>query len=104
MDNQNLKLRVFSRLSISHAHSRAHIFRGEAAIGDTPKILRSATQGKGPIAPPLNDQQLPNHVHAFVAICARTGCCFFATAPHAVRPSRPSKCNQLVKPEPAKIR
>ena len=28
VDNQNLELREFNRLSISRAHSRAYIFRG----------------------------------------------------------------------------
>jgi hypothetical protein len=41
---------------MSHGHSRAHIFRGQTPIGDTHKILRSATQGKGLIATLLNDQ------------------------------------------------
>jgi phospholipid/cholesterol/gamma-HCH transport system substrate-binding protein len=37
------------------------------AIGDTRKVLRSATQGKGVVATLLNDQTLANDIHALVS-------------------------------------
>jgi hypothetical protein len=95
VDNPNLALHVFSRLSISRAFACAHL-PPLVAIADTRKILRSATRGKGLIAALLNGQQL-------VTICTRTACCLIATGPQAVSQIRPSKRNQPAKPKSVRL-
>jgi len=47
------------------------------AIGDTRKVLRSATQGKGIVATLLNDQTLANDLHALVTNLRTHGVLFY---------------------------
>ena len=47
------------------------------AIGDTRKVLRSATQGKGVVATLLNDQTLANDIHALVSNLRAHGVLFY---------------------------
>ena len=47
------------------------------AIGDTRKVLRSATQGKGLVATLLNDQSLANDLHALVSNLRAHGVLFY---------------------------
>jgi phospholipid/cholesterol/gamma-HCH transport system substrate-binding protein len=66
------------------------------AIGDTRKVLRSATQGKGVVATLLNDQTLANDLHALVSNLRAHGVLFYrdsaATAqskpPEQTKPAR----------------
>ena len=69
------------------------------AIGDTRKVLRSATQGKGLVATLLNDQSLANDLHALVSNLRAHGVLFYrdsaATAqskpPEQTKPARQSR-------------
>ncbi len=69
------------------------------AIADTPKILRSATQGKGLVATLLNDQQLANDLHALISNLRAHGVLFYrdsaatrqSTLPPQATPSRRSR-------------
>jgi phospholipid/cholesterol/gamma-HCH transport system substrate-binding protein len=69
------------------------------AIGDTRKVLRSATQGKGVVATLLNDQTLANDIHALVSNLRAHGVLFYrdsaATAqskpPEQTKPARQSR-------------
>jgi len=54
-------------------------------------------QGKGLIATLLNDQRWRTICMRSLLICARTGFCFIATAPQAIRKNLPSKSNLPVK-------
>jgi len=47
------------------------------AIGDTRKVLRNATQGKGVVATLLNDQTLANDIHALVSNLRAHGVLFY---------------------------
>src|SRR5438477_688385 len=47
------------------------------AIGDTRKVLRSATQGKGLVATLLNDQQLSDDLHALIRNLRAHGVLFY---------------------------
>jgi phospholipid/cholesterol/gamma-HCH transport system substrate-binding protein len=47
------------------------------AIGDTRKVLQSATQGKGLVATLLNDQQLANDLHALITNLRAHGVLFY---------------------------
>ena len=66
------------------------------AIGDTRKVLRSATQGKGVVATLLNDQSLASDLHALVSNLRAHGVLFYrdsaATAqskpPEQTKPAR----------------
>jgi phospholipid/cholesterol/gamma-HCH transport system substrate-binding protein len=66
------------------------------AIGDTRKVLHSATQGKGVVATLLNDQSLANDLHALVSNLRAHGVLFYrdsaATAqskpPEQTKPAR----------------
>jgi phospholipid/cholesterol/gamma-HCH transport system substrate-binding protein len=66
------------------------------AIGDTRKVLHSATQGKGLVATLLNDQTLANDLHALVSNLRAHGVLFYrdsaATAqakpPEQTKPAR----------------
>jgi phospholipid/cholesterol/gamma-HCH transport system substrate-binding protein len=49
----------------------------QTAIGDTRKVLRSATQGKGLVATLLNDQQLSNDLHALISNLRAHGVLFY---------------------------
>ena len=49
----------------------------QSAIGDTRKVLRTATQGKGLVATLLNDQQLSNDLHALVSNLRAHGVLFY---------------------------
>jgi len=49
----------------------------QTAIGDTRKVLRSATQGKGLMATLLNDQQLANDLHALISNLRAHGVLFY---------------------------
>jgi len=69
------------------------------AIGDTRKVLRSATQGKGVVATLLNDQTLANDIHALVSNLRAHGVLFYrdsaATAqskpPEQTKPARQAR-------------
>src|SRR5207249_8059703 len=69
------------------------------AIGDTRKVLHSATQGKGLVATLLNDQQLSDDLHALIRNLRAHGVLFYrdtaATAqakpPEQTKPSRQSR-------------
>ena len=69
------------------------------AIGDTRKVLRSATQGKGVVATLLNDQTLANDIHALVSNLRTHGVLFYrdsaATAqskpPEQTKPARQAR-------------
>ena len=69
------------------------------AIGDTRKVLRSATQGKGVVATLLNDQTLAADLHALVSNLRTHGVLFYrdsaATAQskptEQTKPARPSR-------------
>ena len=69
------------------------------AIGDTRKVLRSATQGKGVVATLLNDQTLANDIHALVSNLRAHGVLFYrdsaATAqskpPEQTKPTRQAR-------------
>jgi phospholipid/cholesterol/gamma-HCH transport system substrate-binding protein len=69
------------------------------AIGDTRKVLRSATQGKGVVATLLNDQTLASDLHALVTNLRTHGVLFYrdsaATAqskpPEQTKPARQSR-------------
>jgi phospholipid/cholesterol/gamma-HCH transport system substrate-binding protein len=49
----------------------------QIAIGDTRKVLHSATQGKGVVATLLNDQQLANDLHALITNLRAHGVLFY---------------------------
>ena len=49
----------------------------QSAIGDTRKVLRTATQGKGLVATLLNDQQLANDLHALISNLRAHGVLFY---------------------------
>jgi len=49
----------------------------QTAIGDTRKVLHSATQGKGLVATLLNDQQLANDLHALISNLRAHGVLFY---------------------------
>src|SRR6266478_4723433 len=49
----------------------------QSAIGDTRKVLQSATQGKGLVATLLNDQQLANDLHALITNLRAHGVLFY---------------------------
>jgi phospholipid/cholesterol/gamma-HCH transport system substrate-binding protein len=69
------------------------------AIGDTRKVLRSATQGKGLVATLLNDQALASDLHALITNLRAHGVLFYrdtaATAqakpPEQTKPARQSR-------------
>jgi len=69
------------------------------AIGDTRKVLRSATQGKGLVATLLNDQALASDLHALITNLRAHGVLFYrdtaATAqakpPEQTTPARQSR-------------
>jgi len=69
------------------------------AIGDTRKVLRSATQGKGLVATLLNNQELANDLHALISNLRAHGVLFYrdtaattqAKAPEQTKPSRPTR-------------
>ena len=68
----------------------------QSAIGDTRKVLRTATQGKGLVATLLNDQQLANDLHALISNLRAHGVLFYrdsaagrqAKPPEQTTPSR----------------
>jgi phospholipid/cholesterol/gamma-HCH transport system substrate-binding protein len=67
------------------------------AIGDTRKILRSATQGKGLVATLLNDQALANDLHALVSNLREHGVLFYrnsATTAQAKPPEQSKPVRQ----------
>src|SRR5256885_1959839 len=49
----------------------------QSAIGDTRKVLQSATQGKGLVATLLNDQKLANDLHALISNLRAHGVLFY---------------------------
>ena len=49
----------------------------QSAIGDTRKVLQSATQGKGLVATLLNNQQLADDLHALVTNLRAHGVLFY---------------------------
>ena len=49
----------------------------QSAIGDSRKVLQSATQGKGLVATLLNDQQLANDLHALITNLRAHGVLFY---------------------------
>src|SRR6266699_1725006 len=67
------------------------------AIGDTRKVLQSATQGKGLVATLLNDQQLANDLHALITNLRAHGVLFYRDSaastqtkpPEQTKPARP---------------
>src|SRR5438552_4520882 len=69
------------------------------AIGDTRKVLRSATQGKGLVATLLHNQELANDLHALISNLRAHGVLFYrdtaattqAKAPEQTKPSRPTR-------------
>jgi len=69
------------------------------AIGDTRKVLRSATQGKGLVATLLNNQQLADDLHALISNLRAHGVLFYrdtaattqAKPPEQTKPSRQSR-------------
>src|SRR6184192_168487 len=69
------------------------------AIGDTRKVLRSATQGKGLVAALLNDQQLANDLHALITNLRAHGVLFYrdtaaatqSKVPEQTKPARQSR-------------
>jgi len=56
------------------------------AIGDTRKVLRSATQGKGVVATLLNDQTLAADVHALVSNLRTHGVLFYRDSAATAQP------------------
>src|SRR5437867_1025423 len=66
------------------------------AIGDTRKVIRTATQGKGLVATLLNNQELANDLHALISNLRAHGVLFYrdtaattqAKAPEQTKPSR----------------
>ena len=64
------------------------------AIGDTRKVLRSATQGKGLVATLLNDQTLAADLHALVSNLRAHGVLFYRDS----AASAPSKPPEQTKP------
>src|SRR5436309_11024490 len=69
------------------------------AIGDTRKVLHSATQGKGLVATLLNDQQLSDDLHALIRNLRTHGVLFYrdsaantqAKPPEQTKPTRQSR-------------
>ena len=69
------------------------------AIGDTRKVLHSATQGKGLVATLLNDQQLSDDLHALIRNLRAHGVLFYrdsaastqAKPPEQTKPARQSR-------------
>src|SRR5436305_11356862 len=69
------------------------------AIGDTRKVLHSATQGKGLVATLLNDQQLSDDLHALITNLRAHGVLFYrdsaantqAKPPEQTKPARQSR-------------
>jgi phospholipid/cholesterol/gamma-HCH transport system substrate-binding protein len=69
------------------------------AIGDTRKVLQSATQGKGLVATLLNDQQLANDLHALITNLRAHGVLFYRDSaattqtkpPEQTKPARQSR-------------
>src|SRR6266536_144354 len=69
------------------------------AIGDTHKVLREATQGKGLIATLLNNQELANDLHALITNLRAHGVLFYrdtaakieTTAPAQTKPTRQTR-------------
>jgi phospholipid/cholesterol/gamma-HCH transport system substrate-binding protein len=69
------------------------------AIGDTRKVLQSATQGKGLVATLLNDQQLANDLHALITNLRAHGVLFYRDSaattqtkpPDQTKPARQSR-------------
>jgi ABC-type transporter Mla subunit MlaD len=49
----------------------------QSAIGDSRKVLQSATQGKGLVATLLNDQKLANDLHALITNLRAHGVLFY---------------------------
>src|SRR5437867_1959175 len=49
----------------------------QSAIGDTRKVLQSATHGKGLVATLLNDQKLANDLHALISNLRAHGVLFY---------------------------
>ena len=56
------------------------------AIGDTRKLLRSATQGKGLVATLLNDQTLSNDLHALITNLRAHGVLFYRDSAATAQP------------------
>src|SRR5204863_10023417 len=65
----------------------------QSAIGDTRKVLQSATQGKGLVATLLNDQQLANDLHALVTNLRTHGVLFYRDSA-AGRQEKPAEQTQ----------
>jgi phospholipid/cholesterol/gamma-HCH transport system substrate-binding protein len=61
------------------------------AIGDTRKVLRSATQGKGLVATLLNDQSLANDLHALVSNLRAHGVLFYRDSAAAAQSKPPEQ-------------
>src|SRR5215216_1287237 len=69
------------------------------AIGDTRKVLHSATQGKGLVATLLNDQQLSDDLHALIRNLRAHGVLFYRDSaanaqskpPEQTKPARQSR-------------
>ena len=69
------------------------------AIGDTRKVLHSATQGKGLVATLLNDQQLSDDLHALIRNLRAHGVLFYrdsaantqAKPPEQTKPARQTR-------------
>ncbi len=69
------------------------------AIGDTRKVLREATQGKGLIATLLNNQELANDLHALITNLRAHGVLFYrdtaakieTKAPEQTKPTRQTR-------------
>src|SRR5213596_1485387 len=71
----------------------------QSAIGDTRKVLQSATQGKGLVATLLNDQKLANDLHALISNLRAHGVLFYRDSaattqtkpPEQTKPARQSR-------------
>src|SRR5436190_23438089 len=61
----------------------------QSAIGDTRKVLQSATQGKGLVATLLNDQQLANDLHALITNLRAHGVLFYRDSAGNTQPKPP---------------
>jgi phospholipid/cholesterol/gamma-HCH transport system substrate-binding protein len=68
------------------------------AIGDTRKVLRSATQGKGLVATLLNDQTLANDLHALVSNLRAHGVLFYRDSAATAQPKPPEQTKPARQP------
>src|SRR5436309_819762 len=61
----------------------------QSAIGDTRKVLHTATQGKGLVATLLNDQQLSDDLHALIKNLRAHGVLFYRDSAGNTQPKPP---------------